>query len=70
MASVVNEYTIHIAIGFIVSMGFGFGLLKTYDLFRRALQENSRLKLWWAFTSASFFLVMVVYLFSLFARKS
>ena len=70
MSSAVNEYTIHIIIGFIASMGFGFGLLKTYDLFRRALKENNRMKLWWAFTSASFFLVLVVYLFSLFAGKA
>jgi hypothetical protein len=36
-------------------MGFGFGLLKTYDLFQQAVKENNRLKLWWAFTCASFF---------------
>jgi hypothetical protein len=69
MNSAINEYTIHIAIGFITSMGFGLGLLKTYDLFRRALKENNRFKLWWAFTSTSFFLILVVYLFSVFARK-
>ena len=68
--SIVNQYTIHIVIGFITAMGFGMGLLKTYDLFKIALKENNRFKLWWAFTCASFFLILVVYLFSLFARGS
>ncbi len=61
--NLMNEYTMRIAIIFFSSLFFGFGHLKTYDLFRSALKENNRFKLWWAFTSLSFYFTLVVYVF-------
>ncbi len=59
-----NEYLIRIAIGFLVSMGFGFAFLKSYDEFRKAIKTNSRLRLWIAFSSAVFLLILILLLFS------
>lgn len=58
------EYLIRIAIGLITSMGFGFAFLKSYEEFRKAIQTNSRLRLWGAFSLAVFLLVLILILFS------
>lgn len=56
------ELLTEIGIRFSVSVVFGYAALKIYDLFLKALKERNRIKLWWAFTSAIFLLVMIIFL--------
>ena len=48
---------------FIVSMIFGFALLKTYDLIRKSIKENQRMKIWWGFSLVVFMFSLIVLLF-------
>ncbi|OGN64717.1 MAG: hypothetical protein A3E80_05940 [Chlamydiae bacterium RIFCSPHIGHO2_12_FULL_49_9] len=59
-----SEILIRIFIGFVAALGYGFAFLKIYELFRRGVHQNNRAKIWWAFSSAIFLLILIVYLFS------
>lgn len=59
----VIRFMISIGIMFISSLMYGYGCIKLYDLFVDAIQKKSRAKLWWAFSSAIFgiLLLLVIY---------
>lgn len=59
-----SDFLIRLAIGFVTSMGFGLAFLKSYEEFRKAIKTNCRLRLWGAFSSAIFLLILILILFS------
>lgn len=58
-----TQAMVSIAIMFISSLIYGLAALKTYDLFKEAIQKKSRLKLWWAFSILIFGFLLVLYAF-------
>jgi hypothetical protein len=45
---------VSVLIMFVTSLIYGWACVKTYDLFQDAIRKKSRIKLWWAFSTAMF----------------
>ncbi len=60
----VFRFMVSVGIMFISSLIYGYGCIKLYDLFVEAIRKKNRIKLWWAFSSAIFglLLLLVIYL--------